>query len=184
MLFRYVRIDYITGDGVDEVVDAGLLVERFKEDSFDVVVSTEMLEHAENWRVVINGMKKILKPNGLLIITTRSPGFGYHGYPYDFWRYTVYDFKEIFSDLEILILEPDDRINPGVLLKARKPLDFSIKSLDNMALYSILNCKRELQVPKMPIRRRIVIRVSKFLFDLKISLFKTLTSQNLGNRIL
>jgi hypothetical protein len=44
----YVGIDYVSGDGVDLIVDARLLVEKFGENIFDVVISTEMLEHAED----------------------------------------------------------------------------------------------------------------------------------------
>lgn len=94
--------------GVDEVWDARYLSEKFGENSFDVVLSTEMLEYVDDWRKVITEMKRVLRPDGILIITTRSPGFPYHGFPYDFWRYTLEDFKIIFSDFIILVLSQDD----------------------------------------------------------------------------
>ena len=169
---NYVGIDYVSGDGVDLITDARLLVEKFGENIFDIVISTEMLEHAEDWRSVINGMKRVLKPNGLLIITTRSPGFGYHAYPYDYWRYTLEDFNEIFSDLEILVLERDDKTNPGVLMKARKPLTFSPKNLDNVFLYSVINCRRELLVPKMSFKRKVQLQFINKSFSLKTSVWE------------
>lgn len=169
---NYLGIDYVLGDGVDLIVDAMFLPERFGENIFDVVMSTEMLEHAEDWRSIVNGMKRVLKPNGLLIITTRSPGFPYHAYPYDYWRYTLDDFNEIFSDLEILVLEPDDSSNPGVLMKARKPLVYSSKCLDNISLFSIIDCRKELQVPKMPIKRKLKIKTINKLSNLKNSFWE------------
>ncbi|MEZ0346378.1 MAG: hypothetical protein ABWK01_07495, partial [Infirmifilum sp.] len=57
---------------------------------------------------------------GIIYITTRSRGFPYHAYPHDYWRYEVYDMREIFGDFEIVKLARD-WLEPGVYLKARKP---------------------------------------------------------------
>jgi len=46
------------------------------------VISTELLGHVQNWRLVVNNMKNVLKHGGY---ATRSHGFPYHAYPYDFW---------------------------------------------------------------------------------------------------
>jgi SAM-dependent methyltransferase len=117
----YVGVDFATARGVDVVLDVKDLTKHFGPESFDVVISTEMLEHAEDWRTAISQMKSVLKQSGLLVVTARGPGFPYHGYPYDFWRYTVDDWKRIFSDMWILHLDWDtDPCCPGVFLKARK----------------------------------------------------------------
>lgn len=120
----YVGIDFSPGKGVDLVVDVAAIPEYFGERQFDVVVSTEMLEHAQDWRVAVRAMKRVLSPGGLLILTTRGPGFPYHGYPHDYWRFTVADFARIFSDMRVETLRPDDPCFPGVLLKAWKPDPF------------------------------------------------------------
>lgn len=115
----YHGIDFIDGQGVDEVLDAERLAERFGKDSFDTVISTEMLEHAEHWRECVNNMKDVTKD--LLIITTRGPGFPLHSYPDDWWRYTVEDFAKIFADFETIELMPDtDPRSPGVFYIGRK----------------------------------------------------------------
>src|SRR6266536_5884803 len=75
---EYLGVDLVDGDGVDQVVDAVDLGATFGADSFDVVVSTEMLEHAEDWQRSICSMVSVLRPGGVLVITTRSRGFGYH----------------------------------------------------------------------------------------------------------
>ena len=51
---------------MDKVVPGEKLVEEFGKDRFDVVISTEMLEHVKNWKLIINNLKEILKPNGYI----------------------------------------------------------------------------------------------------------------------
>ena len=118
---EYISTDMREGKGVDIVLDAGDILEHFGEASFDVVLTTEMMEHVCNWDTVIYNMVRVLKPGGLLALTTRSPGFGKHGYPYDFWRFTQDDMKKIFEPVgEILELEDDNSGFPGVGIIFRK----------------------------------------------------------------
>lgn len=124
----YVGLDGAPGPGVDVVGDAGELVSKFGRERFDIVISTEMLEHLREWKPAITEMKRVLKPGGILFVTTRSPGFMYHAYPVDKWRYTTEDFRAIFGDMEILRLA-DDPVAPGVFLKARKPAEFTEQDL-------------------------------------------------------
>jgi SAM-dependent methyltransferase len=133
----YVGVDMVHGDGVDEVCEAGGLIERFGPESFDVLISTEMLEHVHDWQRVIDNFKLLLRPAGLLLITTRSRGFPYHEAPYDFWRYEISDMKEIFSDFIIGNLQSDPE-EPGVFLTARKPLRYVARDLSGYLLYSMV----------------------------------------------
>lgn len=119
----YLGVDYAPSQAVDVVVDAVNLEATFGRDRFDVVLSTEMLEHAHEWKRVVTGMKRVLKPGGLLVVTTRGPGFPYHGFPHDYWRFTPADFLEIFHDFLFSLIQPDPQW-PGVLFKARKPDPF------------------------------------------------------------
>ncbi len=139
---KYVGIDIEQGKFVDEVLPAEKLIEHFGQQSFDVVISTELLEHVKDWRIVIHNMKGVLKEGGVVYITTRSKGFPYHSYPYDFWRYEIDDMKNIFSDFIIEKLEKDNIESPGVFLNAKKPFNFKENDLTNYELYSILEDKR------------------------------------------
>jgi len=82
-----------------------------------------------------------VQAGGIILITTRSVGFPYHGYPYDFWRFEISDMKNIFSDCEILALGRDPS-EPGVFIKVRKPEDFNELDLSDYALYSIILNKK------------------------------------------
>jgi len=114
----YISTDMRAGKGVDVVCDATYLTEYFGTNLFDVVISTEMLEHVEDWRLAVNNMKDILKPGGLLLLTTRSRGFPLHDYPGDFWRFQTEDFFQIFKDMGMPMIW-EDLEAPGVFIEAR-----------------------------------------------------------------
>ena len=116
----YVGVDFVHGVDVDIVCDASDLVTLFGPGVFDVVISTEMLEHAEDWRGAVQAMKRVLRRGGVLLLTARGPGFPLHGYPHDWNRFTVDDVRTIFADFSVEDLEPDPEY-PGFLLYARKP---------------------------------------------------------------
>jgi SAM-dependent methyltransferase len=148
---EYVGVDVVDGTGVDLVCDGGHLVERFGTDAFDLVVSTEVLEHARDWRGVISRLKRVCRPGGLLVLTTRSRGFPYHAWPSDFWRYELDDMRQIFGDLEILLLEPD-RQSPGVFLKARRPPELRERDLSAHRLFSVVTGTFELDITDVHLR--------------------------------
>lgn len=135
-LAEYIGID-IAGDTrtVDKVMSVYDLVKEFGVESFDIVLTTEMLEHVEDWRTAITQMKRVCKVGGYICITTRSKGFGLHNYPADHWRYEEADMREIFKDFEILKIERDNE--PGVLVFVRKPEGYVEQSLEHIELYNI-----------------------------------------------
>ena len=124
----YRGTDMRAGPGVDVVCDAADLPARFGPGSADVVVSTEMLEHAKDWQAAVRGMIGVLAEGGVLVLTTRSEGFPLHGYPEDHWRYSVSAMGVILASagLDVERLEPDpDPQSPGVFARARKPAGWS-----------------------------------------------------------
>lgn len=147
---EYVGIDMRQGPGVDVVCDAAEIDRRFGPDAFDVVVSTELLEHAREWRKIVHNFKYVLRPGGLLLVSTRSYGVDFHRQPYDFWRYEKGDFEQIFLDLEVedLRLDPTD---PGLFIKAHKPVNFVERDLSEHRLYSILRQRRKREATDLDI---------------------------------
>lgn len=66
----YIGVDIQPGKGVDVVCDAAL----YKSQKLaDLVISAETLEHAENWKGIIENAASLLKEGGALIITAASP---------------------------------------------------------------------------------------------------------------
>ncbi len=141
---EYVGVDISPGPGVDLVIDAAQLLDRFAPGSFDVVVSTEMVEHVRDWRTVFGNLKLLCAAGGLVVVTTRSPGFPYHGFPHDYWRYELADMRAIFADFEIEALEADPKLKgPGVYIAARSR-GAPMTDLRSIALFSM--CTRDRQV--------------------------------------
>ncbi len=148
----YLGIDIVDGPGVDKVCPAERIVEEFGPDSFDVIISTEMMEHVGDWRAVLSSMKRSLAPHGVLVVTTRSFGFPQHDYPADYWRYELSDMRILFGDLDIERLEADDPATPGVFIVARKPQTFDELDLTGQALYSMV-CGERVTTDHEAVRR-------------------------------
>ena len=139
---EYTGVDIESGAGVDRICEAGHLVETFGEEAFDVVISTELLEHVRDWRSAVSNMKRVCRQNGVILLTTRSPGFYYHAYPFDFWRYEPEDIQAIFSDMELVALERDAPESPGVMAKVRKPSQPEERNLSDICLYTVIGGQR------------------------------------------
>lgn len=128
---EYIGTDMRRGECVDQVIDAGDLAKHFKD--VDVVLCSEMMEHCEHWRQGINAMKEILKPGGVIYLTTRSLGFPLHDFPGDFWRYSVDQMSDIFSDFDIAVCKADPQAcHPGVFIKAFKPMQWVQRDLNEI----------------------------------------------------
>ncbi|HET6504613.1 MAG TPA: methyltransferase domain-containing protein [Amycolatopsis sp.] len=69
----YVVVDMRPGDGVDIVADAGAWVPELGA-LYDVVVCTEVFEHAANWPAIVATAHYALAPAGQLILTMAGPG--------------------------------------------------------------------------------------------------------------
>lgn len=76
----------------------------FKNEMFDVIISSEVFEHLYNPYLVVDEIHRTLKKGGMVLITTRFL-FHIHDAPHDFFRFTKYGleylFKE-FSDIEVI----------------------------------------------------------------------------------
>lgn len=73
---HYHGIDVRAGPGVDEVVD---VLEYTPTKKYDIIVTTEMLEHCHAWPAVIAALRKAAKKNTTLIITCATNPRAPHG---------------------------------------------------------------------------------------------------------
>lgn len=68
---RYVVLDILAGPGVDIVADAATWT---PDQAYDLVVATEVFEHAERWREIVVTAFTALRPGGQLVATMAGPG--------------------------------------------------------------------------------------------------------------
>lgn len=90
----------------------------FKNEEFEMVLCTEVLEHTKNPQLAVNEMMRVLKKNGLIVLTTRFV-YPLHDSPNDFFRFTKYGLRELFKNWEVVDLVPEvDNFSAiGVLLQ-------------------------------------------------------------------
>jgi len=117
----YLGIDIQEGPGVDVVCPAERAWAWHRR--FHLVICTEMLEHTREWQRALWSLARCLRPGGWLLLTTRSPGFEYHPYPEDHWRFTsaiLWDALNAMGCWNGRTFASDDRTTPGVFLLARR----------------------------------------------------------------
>jgi SAM-dependent methyltransferase len=143
---EYVGVDLRPGPAVDLVSSAADAPRQLHGRQFDLVLSTEMLEHVRDWQGAVLAMKRLCRPGGRILLTTRSPGFLYHGSPFDFWRFDGADLRSIFEDCQVLACEPDPA-EPGIFLFAAVPAGYGPTVVEERAIYSIVLGRRTGTLP-------------------------------------
>lgn len=100
---EYVGLDVVPGSSVDVVVSSN---ERWPlpDEHFDVLFSSQVLEHVENLECTLFEMKRVLKKGGSAVLTFPFL-YNEHGAPWDYRRITVHGAERLFQDFEIVHLE-------------------------------------------------------------------------------
>ena len=91
---QYIGTDMQKGSGVDIVADATKL--PFADQSFDLVLCLETLEHCEDpWKVTAE-IERVSKKNGGIILSSQQ-NFPLHLHPSDYFRYTPYGLSSLIK---------------------------------------------------------------------------------------
>lgn len=90
----------------------------FSNERFPLILCTEVLEHCYSPHKAIAEMKRVLKPAGRLILTTRFI-FPLHEIPNDYFRYTKYGLRSLLRGMRIVDFreETDTQTALGVLFQ-------------------------------------------------------------------
>jgi|APGre2960657423_1045063.scaffolds.fasta_scaffold02066_4 SAM-dependent methyltransferase len=113
--YKYVGVDMSSGPNVDFVCKNDNI--PFKDNYFDVIISTSCFEHDDFFWLTFLEMCRLVKPNGFIYINAPSGGV-YHAAPVDNWRFYIDSWKAmekwgIKNSFKIKLLESyiDDNSN-------------------------------------------------------------------------
>jgi len=126
--YEYRTVDIEPGEGVDIVLDDPYVL-PLQDDSVDVVLSGQMLEHCEFFWLTFAEMVRVLKPTGLLILIAPSAG-PIHRYPVDCYRFypDAYHALAKWTGCHAIEVLHDERgpWNDLVGVFSKKPLDLPV----------------------------------------------------------
>lgn len=88
---RYVSIDKYTSHAD---IQEDFLAKKFPLNSFDTILCTQVLEHVPEPEAVLDKCYRILRKNGVMILTVPFIG-SLHEVPYDYYRFTEYSLRHL-----------------------------------------------------------------------------------------
>jgi SAM-dependent methyltransferase len=93
---QYIGCDYLSDRSKPDVICSALDL-TFPDNSFDTVVSTEVLEHVPDPQRAIREMYRVVKPGGYVILSTPQY-WPRHEVPYDYFRYPYDGILHLFKE--------------------------------------------------------------------------------------
>ena len=84
---RYVRADLSGTPEIDHTFSSDSRLPDLASGSFDLVFSTQVLEHVSDPAAYLAEAFRLLRPGGKLLLSTHGT-FPDHGCPHDYWRWT------------------------------------------------------------------------------------------------
>lgn len=91
---EYIGCDIRRGPGVDRILDLHQI--ELPSESIGTIFIIDTLEHVEFLRKALKEVHRVLKPNGLLVISSVMK-FPIHDYPHDYWRFTPEGFNSLLK---------------------------------------------------------------------------------------
>lgn len=120
---EYVGCDMQEGAGVDRILNLHDI--DLPSETAGTVLMLDTLEHVEFVRKATEEAHRILKPDGILVISSIM-NFPIHDYPHDYWRFTPEAFKSLLKSFESCFVDfAGDKLFPhtvvGVGFKGETP---------------------------------------------------------------
>lgn len=110
---NYIGVDMSLNSYADIIANNQKL--PFKNNAFDIVIASEVLEHSNNEYQFADELTRVSK-NKTLVFISLPFIFPEHGQPYDFQRLTKYKLKELFKNHKIISLKESNNIISSVFV--------------------------------------------------------------------
>jgi SAM-dependent methyltransferase len=104
--------------GNDAVIVGDLCRVPFRDASFDVVISTDVIEHIPDDLSALRELRRVLDPSGLLIVTTPAYSWAYSSHDRYLHHVRRYDFAPLMETFRQARLRPLHASRYNVLLAA------------------------------------------------------------------
>lgn len=98
----YIGCDMRQGPGVDQILNLHDI--DLPDETAGSILSLDTLEHVEYPRKAMEECYRILKPNGVCVISSVLD-FPIHDYPSDYWRFTPEGFKSLLQAFDTVLVE-------------------------------------------------------------------------------
>tara|TARA_Y100000034_G_scaffold133853_1_gene200659 strand:- start:514 stop:1185 length:672 start_codon:yes stop_codon:yes gene_type:complete len=108
---KYIKMDNFEYLGVKPDIIGDALNIPLEKESVDSVFSSQVLEHVPNPQKMVDEAHRVLKKDGVCILTTHMAQV-LHGEPHDYFRFTKYGLRELFKKFKYVEVKP----NGGALL--------------------------------------------------------------------
>lgn len=134
--WKYTGLDLREGNNVDIIIENAYDWNELEENTYDVVVTGQALEHMEFFWLTMEQINKVLKPGGLCCIIVPSKG-PVHRNPLDCYRFNEDGVRSLAKYVKFEILESgtttDEISNPWYdsFVIAKKPGHGSKSDLEN-----------------------------------------------------
>jgi len=99
---QYIGADIRNGSGVDVILNLHRI--NLPSESVGTVLVLDTLEHVEFPRKAIEESYRILKSNGILIMSSVM-NFPIHNFPHDYWRFTPECFRSLLKPFNLSVVE-------------------------------------------------------------------------------
>lgn len=111
---EYVGLDVSSGPAVDLVVASN---EQWPlpDEKFDVVLSSQVLEHVEHLDFTLNEMSRVLNRGGVAVLTFPFL-YNEHASPSDYRRFTGHQAKKLFPNCEVVRLEKQGGVGSTLVI--------------------------------------------------------------------
>ncbi len=100
---KYIKLDKFDHEGKPDIIADATKI-PLKNNSVDSIVCFQLLEHLQDPKKAVDEMYRVLKKNGICLVTTHMATV-LHGEPYDYFRFTKYGLKDVlfknFKDVKV-----------------------------------------------------------------------------------